>query len=52
MTFVAQQIQVSPTASTPYGARSHTRTTHRQQVQAYLGFRLALPLDLAALEAW
>lgn len=52
VTFVAQQLQVSPTAITTYGARSHTRTTHLQQVQAYLGFRLALPLDLAALEAW
>ena len=52
VTFVAKQLQMSPTAITTYGARSHTRTTHLQQVQAYLGFRLPLPLDLAALEAW
>src|SRR5262249_2726302 len=35
-----------------YGGRIHTRTTHLQQVQAYLGFRLALPLDMAALTTW
>ena len=34
------------------GAACHTRTTHLQQVQAYLGFRPALPLDFAALTTW
>ena len=43
---------MSPTAITTYGARSHTRTTHLQQVQAYLGFRLALPLAIVALTTW
>jgi hypothetical protein len=52
LTFVAQQLQVSPTTITAYGARSHTRTTHLQQLQVYLEFRLALPLDIAALTAW
>jgi len=50
--FVAQQLGVSPAAIAAYGGRIHTRTTHLQQVQAYLGFHLALPLDMAALTAW
>src|SRR5437773_5163749 len=52
VTFVAQQLGVSPAAIAAYGGRIHTRTTHLQQVQAYLGFRLALPLDIAALTTW
>ena len=52
VTFVAQQLGVSPTTIAVYGGRLHTRTTHFQQAQAYLGFRLALPLDMAALTAW
>jgi TnpA family transposase len=52
VTFVAQQVGVSPTAIAAYGGRIHTRTTPLQQVQAYLGFRLALPLDIAALTTW
>src|SRR6266446_8042294 len=52
VTFVAQQLGVSPAAIAAYGGRIHTRTTHLQQVQAYLGFRPALPLDLVALTTW
>ena len=52
VTFVAQQLGVSPAAIAAYGGRIHTRTTHLQQVQAYLGFHLALPLDLVALTTW
>ena len=52
VTFVAQQLGVSPTTIAVYGGRLHTRTTHFQQAQAYLGFRPALPLDMAALTAW
>jgi hypothetical protein len=52
VTFVAQQLGVSPAAIAAYGGRIHTRTTHLQQVQAYLGFHLALPLDIAALTTW
>ena len=29
-----------------------THATHFQQVQAYLGFRTAAPLDLYALQTW
>ena len=52
VTFVAQQVGVSPSALVSYGGRIHTRTTHLQQAQGYLGFRLALPPDLAALTTW
>ena len=52
VTFVAQQLGVAPAAMAAYGGRIHTRTTHLQQVQAYLGFHLALPLALAALMTW
>jgi TnpA family transposase len=50
--FVAQQLGVPPAAIAVYGSRLHTRTTHLQQVQAYLGFHLALPLDIAVLTTW
>lgn len=50
--FVAQQLGVSPAAMAAYGGRIHPRTTHLQQVQAYLGFHCALPLDMAALTPW
>ena len=40
------------TRSQAYGRRINTRTTHLQQVQAHLGFRLATPLDLYALQTW
>jgi hypothetical protein len=52
VTFVAQQLGLSPGVLTAYGGRLPTRTTHFLQVQAYLGFRPALPLDFAALTAW
>ena len=52
VTCVAQQLGVAPAAMAAYGGRIHTRTTHLQQVQAYLGFHLALPLALAALMTW
>jgi Domain of unknown function (DUF4158)/Tn3 transposase DDE domain len=51
-TFVAQQVGVSPAAIVGYGGRIHTRTTHLQQAQGYLGFRLALPPDIMALTTW
>ena len=41
-----------PGALALYGRRIPTRTMHLQQVQAYLGFRKALPLDLYALTLW
>jgi len=52
VTFVARQLGHSPDVLTAYGGRIQTRTTHLQQVQAYLGFRPALPLDVAALTTW
>jgi TnpA family transposase len=50
--YVAQQLAVPPEALHTYGRRMKTRTTHLQQVQAYLGFRLATPLDFYALQTW
>lgn len=50
--FVARQLEVPPEAITPYGRRIPTRTAHLQQVQAYLAFRKATPLDLGILAAW
>jgi TnpA family transposase len=50
--YVARQLDVPAAAIHAYGQRVKTRTTHFQQVQAYLGFRTATPLDLYALQAW
>ena len=50
--YVARQLAVPPAALHVYGQRAKTRTTHFQQVQAYLGFRTATPLDLYALQTW
>jgi uncharacterized protein DUF4158 len=52
MTFVAEQLQVSPAALRDYGARSQTRTEHLQQVQLHLGFRDATREDFSALADW
>ena len=49
---MAQQLGVAPQALAVYGARRPTRTTHFQQVQAHLHFRLATPLDVYALQTW
>jgi TnpA family transposase len=46
--YVARQLDVPAVAIHAYGQRIKTRTTHLQQVQAYLGFRLATPLDGSA----
>jgi uncharacterized protein DUF4158 len=50
--YVARQLGIPPEALAAYGRRIPTRTMHLQQVQAYLGFRKALPLDLYALTVW
>ena len=50
--YVARQLDVPPAAIHAYGQRVKTRTTHFQQVQAYLGFRTATPLDVYALQTW
>src|SRR5688572_33413826 len=50
--FVAQQWGVPPDTIHAYGGRRKTRTTHLQQVQAYLGFRSATPLDFYGLQTW
>ena len=50
--YVARQLEVPAAAIHSYGQRAKTRTTHLQQIQAYLGFRTATPLDLYALQTW
>ena len=50
--YVARQLDVPPEAIQAYGQRRKTRTTHLVQIQMYLGFRLATPLDLSALQTW
>jgi TnpA family transposase len=50
--YVAQQLGVAPQALAAYGTRRPTRTTHFQQVQTHLHFRLATPLDFYALQTW
>src|SRR5438876_1868193 len=50
--YVARQLDVPAAAIHVYGQRVKTRTTHFQQLQAYLGFRTVTPLDLYALQTW
>src|SRR5215471_13371102 len=50
--YFARQLAVPTAAIHAYGQRIKTRTTHLLQVQAYLGFRLATPLDFYALQTW
>jgi Domain of unknown function (DUF4158) len=50
--FVAQQLGVPPETIHAYDAQMKTRTTHLQQVQAYLGFRPATLLDFYGLHTW
>jgi TnpA family transposase len=52
ITFLADQLEVSPAVLHSYGARSQTRTDHLQQIQLYLGFRDATREDLRALADW
>lgn len=50
--FVADQLGLGAQALTLYGQRIATRTEHLRQVQAYLGFRKALPGDFEDLAQW
>jgi Domain of unknown function (DUF4158) len=52
ITFVADQLQVTPAALRTYGVRPQTRTGHLQQIQRYLGFHDATREDLRALADW
>src|SRR5689334_15878042 len=52
ISFLADQLQVSPAVLHSYGSRSQTRTDHLQQIQLYLGFRDATREDLRALADW
>ncbi len=52
VTFVAEQLAVTPTVLIAYASRRRTQTDHQLSVQAYLGFRSIAPLDWYALQAW
>jgi TnpA family transposase len=52
ITFVADQLQVTPAALRTYGVRPQTRTGHLQQIQRYLGFHDATREDLRELAEW
>jgi len=50
--YVADQLGVDHAGLATYGQRDQTRTAHLQQIQTYLGFRRATPIDLQILAAW
>ena len=50
--YLAQQLLLPDGAIGGYGERDQTRTVHRQQVQAHLGFVEVGPAELEALTAW
>ncbi|MCA1648389.1 MAG: DUF4158 domain-containing protein [Chloroflexi bacterium] len=50
--YLALQLGVPAAALGQYGDREHARTDHLHEIQAYLGFRDALPDDFDALRAW
>ena len=45
VTFVAEQLEIDPSVFTLYARRRRTQTDHQLNVQAYLKFRRATPLD-------
>jgi TnpA family transposase len=50
--FVAEQLEMDPSVLTLYARRRRPQTDHQLQVQAYLKFRRATPLDFYALHTW
>lgn len=50
--YLAQQLSISPDSLQTYGDRIPTRTAHFQEIQRYLGFRKATPVDLDILSSW
>lgn len=52
LTYLAQQLGTAPEALRDYGERAQTRTDHRGEIQAYLGFRDAGPAELDILASW
>jgi TnpA family transposase len=52
VTFVAEQLEIDPSVFTLYARRRRTQTDHQLNVQAYLTFRRATPLDFYALQTW
>lgn len=50
--FVAQQLGLSSADLSAYGKRLRTLQDHQRQVQEWLGYRRATPIDVLELEAW
>jgi uncharacterized protein DUF4158 len=51
VTFVADQLGLAPRGLALYDNR-RTQSEHRRHVRAYLGGRLATPMDVYALQTW
>jgi TnpA family transposase len=51
VTFIAEQLGLAPQVLALYDNR-RTQRDHRRHVRAYLGFRLATPMDVYALQTW
>jgi hypothetical protein len=49
---VAAQLAIDPSVLTLYARRRRTQTEHQRNVQAYVKFRRATPLDFSALQTW
>jgi TnpA family transposase len=50
--YLSQQLDIRRDVLPAYGQRAHTRRDHLQDIQAYLGFREAGPVDLRVLAEW
>src|SRR5215831_5830946 len=51
VTFVAEQLGLAPQGLALYANR-RTQSDHRRHVRAYVGFRLATPMEVYALQTW
>lgn len=52
VSFLADQLVISPSVFADYGNRVKTISEHLQSVLAYLGYQRATPLDLESLQRW
>jgi TnpA family transposase len=50
--YVAQQLEVELDDLALYGKRASTQRNHQRQIQLFLGYRRAAPIDLLGLEQW
>lgn len=50
--YVSSQLGVEPSILRLYGERMQTQSDHLQEIEGYLGFRKAAPIDLSAITSW